>query len=378
MGTNLSVFEFFDLVYSGELGQIDIDNYIQSVTDNYNIEKISKLYNDLDRYFQITPLDNTSVQSLRLKNLINLTIAQSLTKELQTTIKENTQKENDFVKTNNSLDDKLREYLFVFDGLYYIVHSDDNKPENVWIERLVKLYFKDNETAEKIYFSDTNNLIETIKNKLYQLSNTKTRIFLINEIYNKFDEYKIYFECDKYKRIANELNYWRRGELDRCSFPMYYYEYVWNVGYTYQRFFQELENLCLSFHISITPPPQKKQLTFKDLFKIPYNDDKKIDELKQLLRTNGYIDDNNKWIGLTNDKNELATLYWLFRHNGNVIKPEKSTPQLKTFYKEFGLIVYSDNEPPGDVTIKNVLREPGATPTYNDFERLFNNWISKD
>ena len=44
----IQVYKFFDLVLSGELGKLDIDNYIQEITDNHNPGKLAKLLNDIE------------------------------------------------------------------------------------------------------------------------------------------------------------------------------------------------------------------------------------------------------------------------------------------------------------------------------------------
>ena len=43
-----STYNFFDLVLFGELGELDIDNYIQNVTDNHNKGKLAKLLYDIE------------------------------------------------------------------------------------------------------------------------------------------------------------------------------------------------------------------------------------------------------------------------------------------------------------------------------------------
>lgn len=48
MKKNVSKFEFFDLVLSGDYGQLDILNYIQLKTDNYQQEKLRLLIGDIE------------------------------------------------------------------------------------------------------------------------------------------------------------------------------------------------------------------------------------------------------------------------------------------------------------------------------------------
>ncbi|HPI30314.1 MAG TPA: hypothetical protein PLS26_07275 [Bacteroidales bacterium] len=44
----MTVYEFFDLVYSGELGTIDIYNYVKEVTNNFEIQKLKLLKYDIE------------------------------------------------------------------------------------------------------------------------------------------------------------------------------------------------------------------------------------------------------------------------------------------------------------------------------------------
>jgi hypothetical protein len=146
-------------------------------------------------------------------------------------------------------------------------------------------------------------------------------------------------------------------------------------------FFHVYTNLISFINEKIKPthpePPEPETNQFKELFKPPYNSDKKIKDLKDILKTYKHIDNNEKWTGITKDKNELATLYWLFEEKNNILNPGKVTPHLKTFYKEFGLIVYTDKEPTGYCTIKNINKHPGQTSNYKHFASIFNNWINK-
>ena len=48
MKKHLSTFEFFDLVMSGEYGQLDIQNYAQLKTDNYKHEKLILFIDDIE------------------------------------------------------------------------------------------------------------------------------------------------------------------------------------------------------------------------------------------------------------------------------------------------------------------------------------------
>ena len=85
---------------------------------------------------------------------------------------------------------------------------------------------------------------------------------------------------------------------------------------------------------------EKDVLKFSEIFIIPYSNVEKINELKQLLKNNGFIDNDNKWIGNTGDLKELAYLYWYLKEQKGIIQPGVFSKQIKSFYKEFGLLVY--------------------------------------
>jgi hypothetical protein len=48
MDKETNTYDFFDLVLSGEYGNLDIDNYIQKKTDNYNIDKLKLFLYDIE------------------------------------------------------------------------------------------------------------------------------------------------------------------------------------------------------------------------------------------------------------------------------------------------------------------------------------------
>jgi len=121
----------------------------------------------------------------------------------------------------------------------------------------------------------------------------------------------------------------------------------------------------------------KQELTFVGLFKIPHNEPKKQKELKDLLKGNVYIDEDNKWKGTTQNKNELAFLYDLFEDK-KILTPGSFAQKIKTFYKEFGLIVYNDKEPTtgGYCTLKNLrTTRVKNNDTYQNFEIIFSDWV---
>jgi len=47
----MTVYEFFDNVWGGELGEIDINNYISKTTDNYDVRKLRLLKKDIEYCF---------------------------------------------------------------------------------------------------------------------------------------------------------------------------------------------------------------------------------------------------------------------------------------------------------------------------------------
>ena len=49
----LTVYNFFDLLISEELSSLDIDNYIQNLTDNFSLKKLKKLLHDIEFCFSL-------------------------------------------------------------------------------------------------------------------------------------------------------------------------------------------------------------------------------------------------------------------------------------------------------------------------------------
>lgn len=127
---------------------------------------------------------------------------------------------------------------------------------------------------------------------------------------------------------------------------------------------------------AIRKPPRKKELLFKDLFRPPYNEETKIKELKTILRTPNYTDQNNNWIGLNKNLNELATLYHIFEVNG-IMAPQKTGEALTVFYREFGLKVALKTGEGVYTVLKNITRYPVNTLTDKDLKKRFKGWMSK-
>lgn len=280
------------------------------------------------------------------------------------------------------LDETINELSEIFTGIVHYVFSIEDggyKPGEVeeFIIKIKNKYFNKDKFGDKLFHKFYNEFRE----KLYSLPDLNSRTaFVIETIYwlqLSIFENKILGDINKNNTPENNYN------------NNIIYEFI-HITYGLQnRVACKIIDLCEFFYIDFdkaynkskevsrdtqTAPPQK---TFTDLFKHPYNSETKIKDLKDILKTYKHIDNNFKWIGTTDELRELATLYWLFKDNGNIINPGKVTPQLKTFYKEFGLIVYTDKEPKGDCTLKNINKTPGFTDTYKHFERIFLNWISK-
>jgi len=66
---NTRVYHFFDLVFNCELGDLDIYNYIQNATSNFNINKLTQLFEDLE-YYTVVKRDDISA-SYSEEDMIN-------------------------------------------------------------------------------------------------------------------------------------------------------------------------------------------------------------------------------------------------------------------------------------------------------------------
>ena len=181
------------------------------------------------------------------------------------------------------------------------------------------------------------------------------------------DDYSKYYRL-QYYNIETILNHFiRDNELQTKFYKLDVFEFKSECD----------KILNCSSTVNKPPPPPKPQLTFVGLFKIPHNEPKKQKELKDLLKGNGYIDEDNKWEVTTCNKNELAFLYDLFEDK-KILTPGSFAQKIKTFYKEFGLIVYNDKEPTtgGYCTLKNLsITRSNQNETYKNFEIIFSNWV---
>lgn len=262
----MTVYEFFDKVYSGELGDTDIYNFIEKITDKFDIKKLKNLKKDISYCYHC------------------------------------------------AYEEKIAEY------------SQDD------IETAIN-----ERNARKMEIPYTHS--KGMKNKNGEIVLPESKILNLEKLLFPYDFFTIY-----------------------------------QLQFLIEKLIKENET-----EPTAPPPPQQppQQMTFNELFKFPYNSNAKMEELKNILKKYKHIDSNNNWIGITNDKNELATLYWLFEEKQNILNPGKVTPQLKTFYKEFNLIVYTDKEQKGYCTIKNINKHPGETSTYKHFAKVFNDWITR-
>ncbi|MDD4033463.1 MAG: hypothetical protein PHS48_09500, partial [Bacteroidales bacterium] len=115
----------------------------------------------------------------------------------------------------------------------------------------------------------------------------------------------------------------------------------------------------------------KKEITYESLFKIPYNQKEKLEQLDSILELPGYIDDKHQWIGLTDKANEFAALYQCLKENYFVTKI-KDEPTIPVFGKRFGLKIELTGK---DLfcTIRNITT-PAPCGLIDEFDRILRNW----
>jgi len=101
--------------------------------------------------------------------------------------------------------------------------------------------------------------------------------------------------------------------------------------------------------------------SFESLFK----DRDKASDVKAILDLKGYTKNGN-WMGLTNNKTELLSAYYVLKP---ILKNGKVTTQARIFYSEFQLPENYINERQFRIEPFNDSRE--------EFERIFNNLITK-
>jgi len=222
--------------------------------------------------------------------------------------------------------------------------------------------------AEEVENYTTNNL--NIIEKIFTLCHTYfgDDIGIIYEKNKDNNDYTKYYRY-KYYRIETILqNFIYDNELQIKFYKLDVFEFKSECAHI-------LKNTS---SVNKNTQTIKPQLTFIDLFKIPYNTVEKITILKEILKNNVYIGQDNKWVGITKKKNELAFLYDLFNNEKNILKDESFELQIKTFYKEFGLIVYNDKETKsgGYCTLRNLrITRSKQNETYKNFEIIFSDWV---
>jgi hypothetical protein len=283
----------------------------------------------------------------------------------------------------------IEELAEVFNGVFYVVEYD-KYPEDTEVEisRLKNKYFGEDQLAWKLY----RDFKTQFRISLYSLPDLHSRKAFITETLHIL----FYDDMFEEKEISRFMDKMDENGIFKNTNDLYnkgiIYEYANEVRGLLAFVHCDIGTCCEYFdfdydkiydkvaHLDNFDSDRKnKEYTFPELFKLPYNSDIKIKDLKDILKTSGYIDNNYKWVGITKEKTELATLYWLFQDKENILKSDKVTQQLKTFYKEFGLIAYTDKEPSkGYCTIRTISTHTGENQTYKEFERLFYNWISKE
>lgn len=126
-------------------------------------------------------------------------------------------------------------------------------------------------------------------------------------------------------------------------------------SYSIKSFFTDIQDLLDDENDS--PPKIVVPLTFEGLFK----DRDNAKEVKKLFESFGYTK-NGEWVGLTDDKTELLSAYYVLRP---LFKSGlKVTPTAKIFYSEFGL----SSEHMNDRTYR---KYPNENEKYKEFERIF-------
>lgn len=261
------------------------------------------------------------------------------------------------------------------------------------------------DVSKQLYFE--------IRNKMYELKEKNLQVALIREVLydlNHFDSFYVYnnnggktinFYDDSIgdnlysKKLENlttdELTFVMLsgtfGSLIRGIVQLCYFfdinlneiikEHLKNYGYDTDNelFSRKFTTYNDSTKFDKVKSFVKQLLTFQGLFKLPYCNDKKQKELKELLKGNGYIDNNYEWVGITKKKNELAFLYYYFKDTPDIIQPGNFETQIKVFYKEFGLTVYNDKEPKGYCTVKGLKNNSPDNETYENFKVKFSEWI---
>lgn len=127
------------------------------------------------------------------------------------------------------------------------------------------------------------------------------------------------------------------------------------IEYIVCLFFEKEKGFCKS------NPRLKKETTFKGLFR----DKENAKIVKDIFERNEYTI-NGQWHGLTDDKGELSCAYYALKP---LLIPGYKTPQVKTFYSEFGL--------PEDHMSPEMMRREPFNANRDEFERIFSHLMPK-
>lgn len=211
------------------------------------------------------------------------------------------------------------------------------------------------------------------------------------EFYNKMqfsgEVIKLFYQLDKEPvnrylvgKIAKELIEWVKIlEHDKLNNWQEYKRLCRDIsGYKFDPNINELENLK---EFIAKPKQEKTPITFESLFRNPEH--AKI--VKKIFEDNYYTKDG---VWTFNGKaNTLATAFYVLSDPEplgeiHAIQPGKIEPQLKAFYKEFGLTIEEKAGKGIYSTIRNVKKRPqydiNKTETYIAFLDLFQGFKLSD
>jgi hypothetical protein len=187
------------------------------------------------------------------------------------------------------------------------------------------------------------------------------------DVYNEHEEKKLLAEFNKLFEAKEETfggtrSDFIKNELDELEFynlPAIRNEHI--ILNMWKKYLTNKKNVN-----SIT----QKKITFESLFK----DSANAQKVKDILKTHNYIDENNKWIGLTDETTELLAAYYVLKP---ILKLSKRSPQATIFYKEFGLLVGKDNTHNGEYITDRSLRKEPFNDNRTEFERIFASLLPK-
>ena len=142
------------------------------------------------------------------------------------------------------LDDIVKEFDSIFEGLIWINHEYRHPNWKKDINLIYRKYFIDERIKNKLFF-DT---FENVKKTLYELNNQNSQIALIREIIIKFYKYENLLETGKNNEIFEEVKHFRRNDDYIDKAPVHYL-YVYEVYYLYHSFISDIKELCFLFGI---------------------------------------------------------------------------------------------------------------------------------